>query len=390
MDPADPRRWHGDENAWESGIARGISQQDRENALHFLVPVWAAGRHGVIENPGGNSELADLSDIPEHRPHHHGECPLVHLPPPCGGHRPSHAGQDGSGYGLRRSGPEHPPVLHRQPGAGPHRGAVLRGSGLHMARTRLPDLLSHPGHRSDQRDRRPGDSSRTVGALVVKPLRSSSGLEGHGGRSGGHHCSGHILRHLVGAHPTSGQTAGRPPGSAPPGHGRLHDPPPLGHPPGSRPRATLAHGGGDEGQRTRAGPHRHHRRPGRGERRPVRRGRRADSRAERPPRSILRHRQPRVLEGRAPQREVVLLAHQPRIIKEAARNDVGLVLSGHTHGGQIWPFSYLVYLQQPYVKGLHEENGTRLYLSSGTGFWGPPMRLGTTAEMALITLRAQG
>jgi predicted MPP superfamily phosphohydrolase len=98
----------------------------------------------------------------------------------------------------------------------------------------------------------------------------------------------------------------------------------------------------------------------------------------------------KALEGRAPQREVVLLAHQPRIIKEAARNDVGLVLSGHTHGGQIWPFSYLVYLQQPYVKGLHEENGTRLYLSSGTGFWGPPMRLGTTAEMALITLRAQG
>jgi predicted MPP superfamily phosphohydrolase len=98
----------------------------------------------------------------------------------------------------------------------------------------------------------------------------------------------------------------------------------------------------------------------------------------------------RALEGRDPEREVVLLAHQPLIIREAARHGVGLVLSGHTHGGQIWPFSYLVYLQQPYVKGLKEEGGTRLYLSSGTGFWGPPMRLGTTAEMALITLRSSG
>jgi predicted MPP superfamily phosphohydrolase len=98
----------------------------------------------------------------------------------------------------------------------------------------------------------------------------------------------------------------------------------------------------------------------------------------------------RALEGRDPDRAVVLLAHQPRIIKEAVRHEVDLVLSGHTHGGQIWPFSYLVYLQQPYVKGLKEEGGTRLYLSSGTGFWGPPMRLGTTAEMALITLRSEG
>ncbi|MGW8268044.1 MAG: metallophosphoesterase, partial [Longimicrobiales bacterium] len=98
----------------------------------------------------------------------------------------------------------------------------------------------------------------------------------------------------------------------------------------------------------------------------------------------------RALEGRDREREVVLLAHQPRIIEEAARHGVGLVLSGHTHGGQIWPFSYLVYLQQPYVRGLKEEGGTRLYLSSGTGFWGPPMRLGTTAEMALITLRSPG
>jgi predicted MPP superfamily phosphohydrolase len=94
------------------------------------------------------------------------------------------------------------------------------------------------------------------------------------------------------------------------------------------------------------------------------------------------------LSGRNPGRALVLLAHQPRIMAEAAKAGVDLVLSGHTHGGQIWPFSYLVYLQQPYVRGLKTLERTRLYLSSGTGFWGPPMRLGTTAEIALITLRA--
>ena len=98
----------------------------------------------------------------------------------------------------------------------------------------------------------------------------------------------------------------------------------------------------------------------------------------------------KALKGREPKRALVLLAHQPRIMEEASRQGVSLVLSGHTHGGQIWPFSYLVYLSQPYVRGLKELRGTKLYLSSGTGFWGPPMRLGTTAEIAMITLRAQG
>lgn len=94
------------------------------------------------------------------------------------------------------------------------------------------------------------------------------------------------------------------------------------------------------------------------------------------------------LENRNPDQEVVLLAHQPRIIRELAGRDVGLVLSGHTHGGQIWPFSYLVYLQQPFVRGLEKVGETALYISSGTGFWGPPMRLGTTAEITMITLRS--
>ena len=59
------------------------------------------------------------------------------------------------------------------------------------------------------------------------------------------------------------------------------------------------------------------------------------------------------LAGRDPRRELVLLAHQPRSLFDAAPFDVGLQLSGHTHAGQIWPFSYLVRLQQPFVAGLH-------------------------------------
>ncbi len=96
----------------------------------------------------------------------------------------------------------------------------------------------------------------------------------------------------------------------------------------------------------------------------------------------------RAMAGHDPQRASVLLAHQPRIIDAAADHGVGLVLAGHTHGGQIWPWGYLVYLQQPYVRGLHERRGTQIYISEGTGFWGPPMRLGSTSEITLVTLRA--
>jgi predicted MPP superfamily phosphohydrolase len=96
----------------------------------------------------------------------------------------------------------------------------------------------------------------------------------------------------------------------------------------------------------------------------------------------------RALDGRDPARECVLLAHQPRAIHEAARLGVGLQLSGHTHGGQIWPWGYLVRLQQPYVVGFAREGRTQLYVSPGTGYWGPPMRLGTRSEITRIVLRA--
>jgi predicted MPP superfamily phosphohydrolase len=84
-------------------------------------------------------------------------------------------------------------------------------------------------------------------------------------------------------------------------------------------------------------------------------------------------------------RPTVLLAHQPRFIDEV--NNVDLVLSGHTHGGQIFPFNYLVRLQQPYLAGLYQHNkDTQIYVNKGTGFWGPPMRLGTNCEITNITL----
>jgi predicted MPP superfamily phosphohydrolase len=93
------------------------------------------------------------------------------------------------------------------------------------------------------------------------------------------------------------------------------------------------------------------------------------------------------LAGRDPSRGLVLLAHQPRQIELARGHDVGLQLSGHTHGGQLWPFGALVSLYQPWIAGLHTaDDGTKIYVSRGTGFWGPPMRVGNPAEIASIVL----
>ncbi len=94
----------------------------------------------------------------------------------------------------------------------------------------------------------------------------------------------------------------------------------------------------------------------------------------------------RALLGVDPNQEIVLLAHQPREIFAAARHRVGLQLSGHTHGGQMWPFTWIVPLIQPYVAGLARHGKTQIYVSSGTGHWGPPMRLGTQSEITLIEL----
>ena len=97
----------------------------------------------------------------------------------------------------------------------------------------------------------------------------------------------------------------------------------------------------------------------------------------------------RALHGRDASRELVLLAHQPRAIHEAAEHGVGLALCGHTHGGQLWPWTFFVGLQQPYVSGLHRHGEmTQIYVSQGTGYWGPPMRLGTRCEITEVVLRA--
>ncbi|MFZ5571968.1 MAG: metallophosphoesterase [Thermodesulfobacteriota bacterium] len=82
----------------------------------------------------------------------------------------------------------------------------------------------------------------------------------------------------------------------------------------------------------------------------------------------------------------VLLAHQPRSIFDAAKAGFDLQISGHTHGGQFFPWNYIVFLTQPYVTGLHRHAGTRIYISGGTGYWGPPVRLGSPSEITLIEL----
>jgi predicted MPP superfamily phosphohydrolase len=94
----------------------------------------------------------------------------------------------------------------------------------------------------------------------------------------------------------------------------------------------------------------------------------------------------RALEGRDPKREVILLAHQPKQIREAAALGVGLQISGHTHGGQIFPWTLFVRLDQPYIAGLSQHEGTQIYVSRGTGYWGPPMRVAAPAEITVLEL----
>ena len=96
----------------------------------------------------------------------------------------------------------------------------------------------------------------------------------------------------------------------------------------------------------------------------------------------------RALDGRDPALPVLLLAHDPNTFKRASSSGIDLQLSGHAHGGQIWPFVHLVRLVEPFVAGRYSRNGAELYVSRGTGFWGPPMRLFSPAEITEITLRS--
>ena len=82
----------------------------------------------------------------------------------------------------------------------------------------------------------------------------------------------------------------------------------------------------------------------------------------------------------------ILLAHQPKDVEHAVRYKFDLQLSGHTHGGQYFPFSLLVQMVHPFLKGLHKRKNTWVYINQGTGYWGPPLRIGTEPEITDIVL----
>ncbi len=96
------------------------------------------------------------------------------------------------------------------------------------------------------------------------------------------------------------------------------------------------------------------------------------------------------LDGRDDATPVVLLAHQPVQVEQARAAGVDLQLSGHTHGGQLWPFDYAIRLDQPAVEGLSRHGDTQLYVTAGAGYWGPPMRVGARPEVTVVELRAPG
>ena len=82
----------------------------------------------------------------------------------------------------------------------------------------------------------------------------------------------------------------------------------------------------------------------------------------------------------------VLLAHQPRSAFAARKAGYDLQLSGHTHGGQFLPWNFFVRFQQPFTAGLHRLGKLWIYVSRGTGYWGPPKRLGAPSEITRLTL----
>ena len=93
------------------------------------------------------------------------------------------------------------------------------------------------------------------------------------------------------------------------------------------------------------------------------------------------------LDGRDDAAALVLLAHQPVQVEQARAAGVDLQLSGHTHGGQLWPFDYAVLLDQPVVEGWSMQGDTQLYVTAGAGYWGPPMRVGARPEVTVIELQ---
>jgi hypothetical protein len=85
----------------------------------------------------------------------------------------------------------------------------------------------------------------------------------------------------------------------------------------------------------------------------------------------------------------ILLHHSPVGIKYANEQGIDLYLAGHTHGGQLFPINYMARLMFPYFRGLYEYNGTRIFVSQGTGTFGPPLRVGTRSELAVVVLKVE-
>ncbi|MDE2598937.1 MAG: metallophosphoesterase [Rhodocyclaceae bacterium] len=88
----------------------------------------------------------------------------------------------------------------------------------------------------------------------------------------------------------------------------------------------------------------------------------------------------------APETTRILLAHQPRSAFAAAGAGYHLQISGHTHGGQFWPWNHFVRFQQPFTAGLRSIDGLLVYISRGTGYWGPPKRFGAPSEITRLRL----
>jgi len=84
----------------------------------------------------------------------------------------------------------------------------------------------------------------------------------------------------------------------------------------------------------------------------------------------------------------IVLAHQPKMINEMGNYRCDLMLSGHTHGGQIFPFGLLVMAAQPYLAGLHQhDEDKQIFVSRGTGYWGPPLRFMAPSEISQIMIQ---
>ncbi|MER6617041.1 metallophosphoesterase, partial [Streptomyces xantholiticus] len=97
----------------------------------------------------------------------------------------------------------------------------------------------------------------------------------------------------------------------------------------------------------------------------------------------------RALGDRDRSRAAVLLAHQPVVIHDAVEHGVDLQLSGHTHGGQLWPGNFLAELANPTVAGLERYGDTQLYVSRGAGAWGPPVRVGAPSDITVVQLASR-